>query len=224
MQSIENVYEAVRDCAQHYAEEPSYFEKNEAFMAWQWEHIIWPNISSAFGGRVLEIAAGYGRNTAFLMQKATEVWVTDVNESCVSACRKRFSEGSGHCRLHFLRTDGLTFGGVPSGAIDYVYSWDSMVHFPAEVLRANLHECARVLREGGRGFIHHANLSPQRADAYWKRNPGWRSAVDATMVAGFVQDSGLKLLRQICFSWAEVPRLDCMTLFSKGKPTPPVGL
>lgn len=215
MKVCQKAIDAVRDCAGHYAEDPRYFADNEQFMDWQWEHVIKPNLAGQQVRRVLEIAAGYGRNTAKLADIAEEIWVTDVNASCIAACEKRFVDWTGSCRLHFVQTDGLGFRGVPEGRIDFIYSWDSMVHFTPEVLRQNIFSASRLLVPGGRGFIHHANLPPHRAQAYWKNNPGWRSAVDAPMVAGFLQEASLKILRQVCFSWANVPWLDCMTLFSK---------
>jgi Methyltransferase domain len=48
---------------------------------------------------------------------------------------------------------------VPDQSIDFVFSYDSLVHADTEVLSAYLSEVARVLTPTGAAFLHHSNLS-----------------------------------------------------------------
>ena len=47
---------------------------------------------------------------------------------------------------------------VEDGSIDFVFSFDSLVHVEADVLDAYLDQLARKLTPDGVGFIHHSNM------------------------------------------------------------------
>jgi hypothetical protein len=47
---------------------------------------------------------------------------------------------------------------IPDESIDFVFSFDSLIHVEADVLEAYLSHLTRKLKPNGRGFIHHSNL------------------------------------------------------------------
>src|SRR5262245_28965209 len=75
--------------------------------------------------RILEIAPGRGRWTQFLLQHCTEYFGVDLSENCVRSCRRRFAAAS---RAHFLVNDGRSLHMIAEDSIDFVFSYDSLVH------------------------------------------------------------------------------------------------
>ena len=52
---------------------------------------------------------------------------------------------------------------VGDAAVDFAFSFDSLVHVEAETLADYLAELARVLVPDGVGFLHHSNFGTYRA-------------------------------------------------------------
>jgi hypothetical protein len=59
---------------------------------------------------------------------------------------------------------------VETGSVDFVFSFDSLVHADAPTLEAYLRELTRVLRPGGVAFLHHSNMAMY---ARRRRLAGW---------------------------------------------------
>jgi hypothetical protein len=47
---------------------------------------------------------------------------------------------------------------VPDDSVDFVFSFDSLVHVDATVIAAYIREISRVLTRDGAAFLHHSNL------------------------------------------------------------------
>ena len=138
----------------------AYYKDAEHHMDKQWKHLIWPRIRDANMSSVVEIAAGWGRNTARLLPLASRLVATDINEAAIEHMRDRFFENTlvQNDRARFEVVDGTRLPMVADGTATFVYSWDAMVHFEAKVIAAYVKEIARVLAPGGRAFLHHSNL------------------------------------------------------------------
>ena len=121
-----------------------------------WRGSIMPRIGRFLPAHsVLEIAPGRGRISEYLLPQCQQYVGVDLAAACVEACKTRFADVA-HAR--FATTDGLTLTGVDDASVDFAFTWDSLVHADAEVLRSYLSELARVLRPGGAAFVHHSNL------------------------------------------------------------------
>lgn len=203
----------------HGAKTP-YFKNAETAMEGQWKAHIAPRLGGMDFTRILELAPGYGRNTERLRPRAKEMYLVDINDNCIDACRNRFVDGVGpdghECRMHFHVNDGYSIPMVPSGVITLVYSWDAMVHFDRTVVERYVHEFARVLAPGGKGFVHHSNYGSfaPNPDSNWLDNPGWRSTMTRELFAKFCADAKLRIVKQDLIDWG-VPKLDCISLFEK---------
>ena len=110
---------------------------------------IWPNIKNADLSRVLELAPGYGRNTARLARHAKEIHLVDVNQSCIDRCKQRFEGKTDTCKLFYCVNDGKSLNDLPSDYFTFVYSWDAMVHFDKLVIRDYIQEFHRILASKG---------------------------------------------------------------------------
>jgi SAM-dependent methyltransferase len=117
----------------------------------------------------------------------------------------------------FYQTDGLSLRQERNNSVDFVFSFDSLVHAESNVLTAYMQECARILRPGGLAFLHHSNLaaSDLPKDGYYHFRG---SSTSAETVASGCNEIGLLVLVQEIVSWAGVDALDCFSLIAK----PPV--
>ena len=122
----------------------------------QWYGTILPRIHRFVPtGNILEIACGYGRWTQFLRNLCQNLVVVDLSEECIQACRQRFSESS---NIEYHLNDGKSLQMISDASIDFVFSFDSLVHADKEVLDAYISQLPRILKDQGAMFIHHSNL------------------------------------------------------------------
>ena len=191
-----------------------YYGAAEEGMDGQWAETIFPMIRGANFDCVLELAPGHGRNTAKLIEHASEIHLVDVNKSCIAECKKRFGKQSGKCALHYHVNDGRSLEGIASGETTFIYSWDAVVHFDRRVVREYVQEFARILAPGGTGFIHHSNFGVISSDSHWLDNPSWRSNMTRELFAEYCEEAGLEILEQKLLDW-HLEEIDCISLFRK---------
>jgi len=176
---------------------------------------------------VLEIAAGHGRWTEYLVEHAARVHLVDLNPSCIEFCRQRFA---GWDNLTYAVNDGRSLPGLGAGSVDFAWSYDSFVHMEAGTIAAYLRELARVLRPGGKAVIHHAGrrhallklgflvrLGPAgrylfrllsiKRDTLGGRD-GDRSLVSRELFSDLARAAGLEVLFQVD-SWGDRGQFDC---------------
>jgi ubiquinone/menaquinone biosynthesis C-methylase UbiE len=176
----------------------------------QWRTIIWPMIKGLDFSVCLDLAAGYGRHSAQLLQQGGQVIVVDINQPAIDFCRERFK---GNDKVRCLLTDGYSLKGVEDKSVTLVFSFDAMVHFDSDVVRAYLQEFTRILRPGGSCFIHHSNFTGDPAGDI-DRVPHRRNFMSRELMAHYALKSGLTVTRQQLLDWSE-PKLDCLTILRK---------
>ncbi len=144
-------------------ENKSYFDNNynwtnrgdEWSAAWggpsmQWYGTILPRIKSYIPtNRILEIACGYGRWTQFLKDGCKTLVVIDISGECIRACKQRFSECS-HIEYHV--NDGKTLDMISDSSVDFLFSFDSLVHAGESVMKAYICQLQRILSNTGVAF------------------------------------------------------------------------
>jgi ubiquinone/menaquinone biosynthesis C-methylase UbiE len=122
----------------------------------QWYGCILPRISAFVpADTILEIAPGYGRWTAFLKDLCKRLIIVDLSESCINRCRERFADCS---HISYFVNDGKSLEMVTDNSVDFIFSFDSLVHVEDAVLKAYVAEFAKKLLPNGAGFLHHSNL------------------------------------------------------------------
>ena len=104
---------------------------------------------------ILEIAPGFGRWTQFLRPLCEDLIVVDLSPKCIEACQARFAE-YGNITYHV--NDGRSLDMVPNDAIDFAFSFDSLVHVESDVLHGYLSQLAQKLTPEGVAFLHHSNV------------------------------------------------------------------
>lgn len=189
-----------------------YFERAEADIDAQWNEIIYPLIRDFDFETVLELAPGTGRNTEKLCALAKRIYAVDYNRNALDGCRQRLGTEVGDCRIEYHTNNGTDLAMIEGGTISAIYCWDAAVHFDKEIIADYVAEFARILKPGGKGFVHHSNLGA-RADKNIKKNPHWRSNMSRELFAGLCRRNGLRVISQTDVPWGEIT--DCASIFVK---------
>lgn len=201
----------------------------------QWYGTLLPRIQAFVPtGTILEIACGFGRWTHYLKDLGDQLIAVDLNESCVDACRERFAHETG---ITYHVNDGRSLEFVPDGSVDFVFSFDSLVHADQDVMAAYAAELARILAPEGVAFLHHSNLGNYgryfkareirglggvlRRVGLLERTNHWRDpTVTAEKVARFATASGLSCVSQELITWQTKHQpIDCLSVLVRSGST-----
>jgi SAM-dependent methyltransferase len=180
----------------------------------QWYYTILPRISTCVpAARIVEIAPGYGRWTRFLLGQCHSYRGYDLSQICIDSCIQKFARGRQAEIVDFIVNDGKSLVLEKTESVDFVFSFDSLVHAEKDVIDRYLIEIARVLCPRGRAFLHHSNYGALSPDT---PNPHVRgSSVSAASVEQVARAAGLFVLAQETISWQGIVGLDCLTLLAK---------
>jgi len=203
-----------------------------------WQNSLYPRIKQFLPAKtILEIAPGFGRCTQYLKNYCERLIVVDLSPRCIEACKKRFAADS-HISYHV--NDGSSLDMIADRSIDFVFSFDSLVHVQANVMEAYVKQLGSKLKDTGWGFLHHSNLGSYRGIRLFNRyinklgpigeqfrksslaiDPVWRGD---DMTAGrfndFCEKSGLHCTNQELINWANKRYLiDSMSIFTADKKT-----
>ena len=191
-----------------------------------WERTIHPRIRPFLprAGTIVELAPGFGRWTGYLLPYARSLHLIDLAPKCIEACRIRFGDEG---RIQYTVNDGRSLPGVPDGSVDFLFTFDSLVHAGFDALTGYAEELQRVLAPDGVAFLHHSTAGehrlfytvvralPSRAR---RRLAGYLDfqhgrALDVT-AAGFcalLQRCGLQVFVQERINWGTRRCIDCFT-------------
>ncbi len=183
----------------------------------QWWGAIFPRILGFLpAATILEIAPGFGRFTQFLAAHCERLIGVDLAERCVSHCRNRF-QNLPHLEFHV--NNGLTLTSVPDNCIDFAFSFDSLVHAEANVLRSYVSELALKLNRDGVAFFHHSNIGAFRepeSDRIPFDNLHWRAeSCSAELVRQFCGEASLICVSQELVNWGGTELTDAFSVVTR---------
>lgn len=206
----------------------------------QWQSSIYPRIQHMLPVEtILEIGPGYGRWTQYLRDHCERIILVDVSKRCIDACQARFGESA---TMAYLVNDGRSLEMLQSQSVDFVFSFDSLVHCEVDVIAAYLGELNRVLKPSGSGFIHHSNLGSYRRtydlvqklpDWIQKRLHeheivnlmSWRArSMTAARFARLADAAGLHCVQQELVNWHSRMLIDCLSTINARRCHPTVPL
>ncbi len=187
-----------------------------------WKFHLLPRLQPilAKSGSVLEVAPGYGRWTRFIAPYADRLTTVDLNENCIEHLK---TIDLGCDNIEYFVNDGMTLTDVPDQSVDFIFSYDSLVHCDKTVLESYLSEFERVLRPDGFAFFHHSNLANARKPEELAGQKVTSHARDPEVSGEWVkqqidQSETLELLLQENVDWGnENWFIDCYSVLRKGK-------
>lgn len=178
----------------------------------EWKQSLIDNVLLKYiekGSSILEIGPGGGRWSETLQSIASDLTLVDISDKCIQVCKQRFS----HCNnVAYHVTEGSNLDFIGDQSIDFIWSYDVFVHIAPEDTDHYLKEFSRVLKNGGRGIIHH----PKEGGLHG----GWRSSMTDELFVRLLSRNNLSLVTQFD-SWGEDERFnvryyhDTFTIFEK---------
>lgn len=195
---------------------------DEWSQAWGGSDFLWwgtilPRIRSFVPtGVILEIAPGYGRCSHYLREFCRQLILVDLNQNCIEACRQRFADDY---RLSYHVNDGRSLTMIPDGSVDFVFSFDSLVHAEADVMQSYLTDLARKLKPDGWGFIHHSNIGrfvdPDTGQLPFA-NDSWRAtSMTAEQFVADCRRAELYCPKQEIINWGGSQLTDCFSIIAR---------
>lgn len=184
-----------------------------------WSGTIYPRIRGFLPVKtILEIAPGYGRCTQFLKHYCEKMIIVDISEKCIKHCKAKFSSDK---HIEFYVNDGKTLPLIANESVDFIFSWDSLVHADNDVLRSYISEFSRIMKVESYGFIHHSNLGEylhSETGELMVANDHWRDeTMTALLFREYCKGVGLLCVNQELINWGDSNDilLDCFSLFKK---------
>jgi len=177
-----------------------------------WNKYIFDDIKEFRNKKILEIAPGHGRLTQFLSILASELLVVDLNENCIKKTKKKL----GHHVLGYFVNNGNDLPNIKNNSQDLVFSFDSFVHIHENVINDYLGEIYRVLKPGGKGYIHHSWLLGGEDLSFL--NYAGRSRMTPDVFKYLVEKHNMKIVEQKTINFEPVGMwdgTDSITIFEK---------
>ena len=177
-----------------------------------WNKYIFDDIKEFRGKKILEIAPGHGRITQFLSILASELLVVDLNETCIKKTKEKLE----HHVLGYFVNNGNDLPKIRDNSQDLVFSFDSFVHIHKNVIDDYLGEIYRVLKPGGRAYIHHSWLLGGQDHSFL--NVAGRADMNPELFKSLVEKHKMKVVEQKTIKFeplGEWDGTDSITTFEK---------
>lgn len=180
----------------------------------QWEGAILPRIAPFLpSASALEIACGHGRWSRHLRPYCQELTLVDLVKDAVDACRSRFAGDRG---VRCFQNDGRSLPMAAPDSLDFVFSFDSLVHCELDDIEAYLRELAQKLKRNGVAFLHHSNFAAIRLASPAAINKHWRAeSVSAEAFAAACGRAGLRCISQELVNWGSEELCDCFSTVTR---------
>lgn len=200
-----------------------YYAQAEGYAPEQFYTYINPHIKSENVrlGSVLDFGCGQGRMSRILAGVFERVICCDIDAQAVDYCRRRFTPHETNCRFTFIQNTQEEKAQenipLPEGEIDFLLSWDTVVHFSYKWIDRYFSEFFRILKHGGYAMIHHANigaLTTYDASDIWILNQSGRSDTTAGDVEFIAEKHGFVVVSQKLIH-GELEEMDCITILKK---------
>jgi SAM-dependent methyltransferase len=187
------------------AEEKSHIEKHVLSLGHEWAPVgdleevlseyLYPYVSK--DTVAAEIGVGGGRVAALVAPLVRRLHCIDLSPEMIARAREKVA---GTNNVDFLLVDEPRLPQEWSDKIDFVYSFDVMVHLDLKTIWAYFGECTRVLRPGGLLMAHTTNLATDYGFKRFDRLParpfiGQHRYVTPETVRVLLERSGLEYVK-----------------------------
>jgi len=184
---------------------------------------LWANYVEPFLGdvgplesmTVVQLGCTNGYFTAKLLESAQEVRVVDTSPEKLKPLIRSFA---GVENVRFEAVGQWHLGDIADESVDFIFSFDSLVHADLDHIRSILGDVYRMLKHGGYGLVHHSNLDRNTGLDY-RRAPHARNFMTQALFAHLAIREGLTVVKSRVIGWGSgkhrIRDLDCITLVRK---------
>jgi SAM-dependent methyltransferase len=191
----------------------------------QWFGSILPRVHAALPAEtIVEIGSGFGRWSYYLRDRCDQLHLVDPDGQCMDACRRRFGADA---KVKYHQNEGDSLAMIPDKSVDFIFSFDSLVHVRKETIETYLRQLPAKLKPNGLAFIHHSNLGEyatslaRRARALARKDkaPGADHQRDPEMTAKMFREScrrhRLGIVCQELVNWRGRRLIDCFSTIAR---------
>ena len=179
----------------------------------QWAGSLYPRVGSFLPtGKIVEIGASFGRWAKFLIPACDSYLGLDSENEHIALCKHRFASASHALFTHDV--DGA-FATLPDHSVDFIFSFDFLVHTRREEMQRLFTRILSKLARGGVAFIHHSNLAQIADTVQGARSHGRADDVSAQGVRDYLEENGARIISQEIINWIDTGLTDCLTTFSR---------
>lgn len=140
--------------------------------AWTWGAQILEGFLFSYLGSdktVMEIGAGGGRWSQFIIPKCKRALLVDGTPASEAATRGHFGAMLEGKSVDFLVSPDGKLPKVRKASVDFVFSFDTFVHFDEDLFFEYLRTIARVLKPGGVLSLHYScDANHEKASKFFR--------------------------------------------------------
>jgi 2-polyprenyl-3-methyl-5-hydroxy-6-metoxy-1,4-benzoquinol methylase len=130
---------------------------------------------------VLELGCGGGKFSQRLAPRCRSLLCTDISPSMIDHTQASLTDLGVADNVGFRVLNGIDFDGVASDSMDFIFSYDVLLHVQPQNVFSYLRDARRVLRDSGVFMLHQINLASGGGMAHFLSQfagDTWRRAFD----------------------------------------------
>jgi 2-polyprenyl-3-methyl-5-hydroxy-6-metoxy-1,4-benzoquinol methylase len=121
------------------------------------EELAGPYLGSSVD--VLELGCGGGKFSLRLAARSGSLVCSDISAEMIDQTRATLTANGLGANVEYRRLNGVDFEGIPSNSIDFVFSYDVLLHLQPQNVFSYLLDARRILRAGGVFMLHQIDLT-----------------------------------------------------------------
>ena len=130
---------------------------------------------------VLELGCGGGKFSQRLAPRCRSLVCTDISQAMIEHTRAGLDRRGVGANVSYRVLDGFDFRGITDASVDFIFSYDVLLHVQMQNVFSYLLDARRILRDGGVFMLHQINLASEGGMGHFlgQYNGGtWKRAFD----------------------------------------------
>jgi 2-polyprenyl-3-methyl-5-hydroxy-6-metoxy-1,4-benzoquinol methylase len=116
---------------------------------------------------VLELGCGGGKFSQRLAPLCRMLLCTDISAAMIEHTRASLATKVVSGNVSYRILNGRDFQGIPDGSVDFIFSYDVLLHVQPQNVFSYLVDARRVLRDGGVFMLHQISLASDGGMAHF---------------------------------------------------------
>jgi 2-polyprenyl-3-methyl-5-hydroxy-6-metoxy-1,4-benzoquinol methylase len=116
---------------------------------------------------VLELGCGGGKFSQRLAPRCRSLMCTDISQTMIEHTRANLLGRGIGGNVSYRVVNGVDFQGVSAASVDFIFSYDVLLHVQIQNAFSYLLDARRVLRDGGVFMLHQINLASEGGMAHF---------------------------------------------------------
>jgi 2-polyprenyl-3-methyl-5-hydroxy-6-metoxy-1,4-benzoquinol methylase len=130
---------------------------------------------------VLELGCGGGKFSQRLAPRCRSLLCTDISAAMIDHARATITARGVARNVDYRVLNGVDFDGVASESVDFIFSYDVLLHVQPQNVFSYMIDAGRILRSHGAMMLHQINLASDGGMGHFLAQYGgetWKRALD----------------------------------------------